>query len=598
MSEETPRFIPITAPSGGSPPAAAPSFADLFDLAATAFKGRLNIERVVGATDERALLSCHDTVLKRRVALRLHLMPGTPGRRWFEKETELLASLDHPAIRTTFAGGYEGAIAWRISKWIEGESLAEAVARGPRSIPTVVTIARDLTAALEYAHTEHLVIRRIIPDTLMVDRADRPVITDLRFANGCLGFVALPDAPSSEPFIAPEARGGKPGEPAADIYAAGALLYYAMTGVAPALDPNAIRPARELRPNCPRVIERVIMRALRGDPGARYLSAAEMAEDLASDLGDYEVPNRLVPLGTGADDSRMQEKRLRRAFGDEYELLDELGAGGFGRVYRVRDLRLERDVALKILHPFLTANPAVVERFRKEAQLAARLDHPNIVQIFDIGGRGGLLWYTMEYVNGKSLAYLVDHEGPFPLDRVTRVMLESLSALQHAHAGGLVHRDIKPENIMLDGADGGVRIADFGLALAFGGERFGGASSSRAGTPEFAAPEQLMGENVDARADLYSLSAVGYFALTGNPPYPGGTIESIAARQAAELLPDLSEERKDVPDWLGEILEKGASHRPADRFQTADEYAATLRRAIQWWQVNPMRWVKEFWKGK
>jgi serine/threonine protein kinase len=575
-----------------------PATVELFDLAARAFPGRLDVEQLVAASDERALFLCRDVVLKRRVALRIHLTAGTPGRRWFERETELLSGLDHPAIRTVYAAGYEGPLAWRTSKWIDGESLAEAVARGPRPIPTVVKIARDLTSALEYAHTERAVLRRIIPDTLMVDRSDRPVITDLRYANGCLDVVAFAEAASSEPFLAPEVRGSKPGEPASDIYAAGALCYYAMTGVAPAADPAAIRPPRQLRPNCPQVIERVIMRALRPDPAARYPSAAEMAEDLASDLGDYEVPHRLVPLGTGTEDSRAQEKRLRRALGDEYELLDELGAGGFGRVYRVRDLRLERDVALKILHPFLTANPAVVERFRKEAQMAARLDHQNIVQIFDIGGRGGLLWYTMEYVDGKSLAYLVQKDGPISLDRVMRVLLESLSALQHAHSQGVVHRDIKPENIMLDGTDGGVRIADFGLALAFGGERFGGASSSRAGTPEFAAPEQLLGEPVDARADLYSLTAVAYYALTGNPPYPGGSVESIAARQAAELLPDLSEERKDIPDWLGEILEKGAAHRPADRFQTADEYADTLRRAMQWWQVNPVRWWKEFWTAK
>jgi serine/threonine-protein kinase len=575
-----------------------PSTADLFDLAAQSFQGRLEVEQLVAASDERALYLCRDAVLKRRVALRLHLAAGTPGRRWFERETELLASLDSIAIRTVYAAGYEGDLAWRISKWIDGESLTEAVSRGPRPIQTVVQIARDLTAAIDYAHNQRVVLRRMVPDTLMVDRADRPVITDLRYANACLDLVAVPDSPSSEPFLAPETRSTRPGEPASDIYSAGALLYYAVTGEPPSLDPDGIRPPRDLRPNTPQVVERVILRALRRDPGARYLSAADMLEDLAKDLGDSEVPNRLVPIGTGAEDARAQEQRLRRAFGDEYELLDELGSGGFGRVYRVRDLRLERDVALKILHPFLTANPAVVERFRKEAQMAARLDHPNIVQIFDIGGRGGLLWYTMEYVKGKSLAAAVQQEGPFPLDRVTRILLESLHALQHAHASELVHRDLKPENIMLDHADGGVRIADFGLALAFGGERFGGASSSRAGTPEFAAPEQLLGEPVDARADIYSITAVAYFALTGSPPYPGGSVESIAARQAAELLPDLSAERADLPDWITEILEKGAAHRPADRYQTATEYADALRRAMQWWQVNPMRWLKEFWGAK
>src|SRR5262245_30949961 len=227
-----------------------PGTADLFDLAARAFQGRLEVEQVIAASDERALFLCRDVVLRRRVALRIHLMPGTAGRRWFERETELLASLDHPAIRAVHGGGYDGSLAWRISKWIDGESLHEAAARGPRPIPTIVKMARDLSAALEYAHTERTVLRRIIPDTLMLDRGERPVITDLRYANACLDVVALPDGPNSEPFLAPETRGGRPGEPASDIYALGALLYYAATGMIPATDPGAITPAREIRPTC------------------------------------------------------------------------------------------------------------------------------------------------------------------------------------------------------------------------------------------------------------------------------------------------------------------------------------------------------------
>jgi len=573
-----------TSPTLGAP--------ELFDLAEHTFRGLYEMQQLVSTSDERALFLARDLVLKRRVALRIHLRPGTPGRRWFERETELLATLDHPAIRQVFSAGYRDDLAFRISKWIDGESLADAVARGPRPIPTVVQIARDLISALEYAHTERIVLRRIIPDTLMLDRGDRPVITDLRYANACLDLVSLPDAASSIPFLAPESRDTRPGEPAGDIYVVGALLYYAGTGVVPAADPEQIRPARELRPNFPQAVERVIMRALRRDPMERFLTAAEMADDLASDLGDYDVPLTLVPLGAGSEDSRSWEKRLRRAFGDEYELLDELGAGGFGRVYRVRDLRLEREVALKILHPFLTADKAVVERFRKEAQMAARLDHQNIVQIFDIGGRAGLLWYTMEYVPGTSLGQQVQSQGAQPVDRVTRLLAEALSALEHAHMQGLVHRDLKPENMLIDRSDGGLRIADFGLALALGRDRFGGASS-QSGTPGFASPEQLMGEPVDNRADLYSLTAVAYYALTGRAPFPAATLETIVAQQAAGLLPDLGARRPDL-DWLVPVLAKGAAFRPSDRYGSAADYAQALRRALRRWRANPIRRLRAF----
>src|SRR3989454_1572633 len=196
------------------------------------------------------------------------------------------------------------------------------------------------------------------------------------------------------------------------------------------------------------------------------------------------------------------ERRLRRALGDDYELLEEIGTGGFGRVYRARDLGLERDVAMKVLHPSLTTDPSVMERFRREAQLAGGLRHPSIVSIYDIRSRAGLQWYTMELVPGTNLAQLVHKQGPLSVDQTVRVVDQGLSALEHAHALGLVHRDLKPENMLL-APDGRLRITDFGLALALRGDaRFGGATS-RSGTPQFAAPEQLLGERVDQRADLY-----------------------------------------------------------------------------------------------
>src|SRR5205823_6892555 len=237
-----------------------------------------------------------------------------------------------------------------------------------------------------------------------------------------------------------------------------------------------------------------------------------MLEDFVSDAGVFQEPAATPSLAEAGF-----ERRLRRALGDDYELLEEIGTGGFGRVYRARDLALERDVAIKVLHPALTADPGVIERFRREAQLAARLRHPNIVSIYDIMGRAGLTWYTMEFVPGSSLAQVIQRQGTFSLEQTERLLNEALSALEHAHGLGLIHRDLKPENMLIE-PDGRLRITDFGLALALRGDRFGGATS-RSGTPQFAAPEQLLGERVDPRTDLYSLGAVAYFALLGRPPF-------------------------------------------------------------------------------
>ena len=506
---------------------------------------------------ERVLFEAHDDLLKRKVSVRVNFYLDDAMRGWFMRESEALGRLDHPAILHVYDGGEVGDLAFRIGNWVDGESLHEAVTRGPRPVPTVFTLARDLLGALDEAHINGIIVRAIGPASILLSAGGRATVTDVRYCSYCLPSVPPTFIPPALNFMAPETREGAVGDAASDIYTVGALLYFAVTGQVPPLDSREARPPTELRPTCPRVIERIVQRALQPAPNARYFTASEMLEDFASDAG--------VLRGGPADPGRAEvsldedrarwEQRLRRALGDDYELLELLGTGGFGRVYRVRDLHLERLVALKVLHPSLTRDPTVVERFRREAQLAARLDHPNIVNIYDIGGRSGLIWYTMELIKGPNLAQMVDRDGPLRLDLVLRLLREGLSALAHAHGQGLVHRDIKPENLLI-APDGSLQITDFGLALAVRG-KFGGATS-QSGTPQFASPEQLLGERVDGRSDLYSMAAVAYYALLGRPPFPGLTPEQVLARQTTDQIPDAAAKRLDVSEDLEEVLERGA----------------------------------------
>src|SRR6266487_4296358 len=537
-----------------------------------ALEPTFRLDQLVALSPERALYKAWDRSLKRSVALRLHLVPGSPGREWFVRETETLAALDHPAIRHVYALGEVERFAYRTANWIDGESLADAIRRGTRPIPAAMSVVRDLLGALEHAHAHGIIIRRIAPTTLMLDLAGRAIITDLRFSNWCLAHAPADLGPGGA-FCAPEVRGGGAGDPAADVYTVGALVYYALTGQEPAADPEALVPPQRLRGTIPAAVERVIQRALCAAPGDRYFTATEMLEDFVSDAGTFHAPAaEPQPAESGF------ERRLRRALGDDYELLEEIGAGGFGRVYRARDLGLEREVAIKVLHPSLTADFGVIERFRREAQLAARLRHPNIVSIYDIRERAGLQWYTMELVPGSNLAQLVHGRGPLTIEQSSRLLDEALSALEHAHAHGLVHRDLKPENTLIE-PDGRLRITDFGLALALRGDaRFGGATS-RSGTPQFAAPEQLLGEKVDQRADLYSLAATAYFALLGRPPFEGPTPEAILARQTTEDPPSLHDARKDVPRELEDVLRKALAGEPGARYPTATAFRDALRRS-------------------
>jgi serine/threonine protein kinase len=583
-------------------PMTTPAPLTYFQRADAVLGHRYRLEKMVAVSRERVLFCAWDDVLKRKVSLRVNFYPDQDTRGWFLREAEALAHLDHPAIRHVYDAGVIADLAYRVGNWIDGESLQEAVQRGPRPLPTVHTLARDILSALEHAHAHGVSVRRIVPASVIVNVAGRSTVTDLRYCSWTLPVIPSREVPTGLAFMAPEVRAGEPGDPAGDIYTAGAILYYSVTAQEPPLDTALIKPPCEIRPNCPRTMERIIMRALRPVAKDRYLTAAEMLEDFASEAGTFENP--AVPISVSANpadgmDSARWEKRLRRALGDDYELLGTLGSGGFGRVYRVRDLHLEREVALKALHPLLTADPAVVERFRREAQLAARINHPNIVDIYDIGGRSGLIWYTMELVKGPSLSSLVNEQGPLPVDRVLRLLREALPALAQAHSLGLVHRDIKPENMLLE-PNGSLRITDFGLALALRGQgKFGGATS-QSGTPQFASPEQLLGERVDQRSDIYSLAAVAYFALLGASPFPGATPEQVLARQTTNRFPDLQNERPDVSEDLQAVLERALQSVVDQRYPSAIEFFQALNRATGRglrrrsgeWAKAAIRWLK------
>ncbi|HUK64187.1 MAG TPA: serine/threonine-protein kinase, partial [Dongiaceae bacterium] len=496
---------------------------------------------LVAQSSERLLYEARDRILQRRISLRVQLNGEGPGRSWFMRETEVLASLDHPSIRQVFSAGFRGDIAYRAGNWIDGESLADACMRGPRPIPQVFGIARDVLNAMDHAHVRNIWMRRVRPTTLMIDRSSRAVITDLRFANVVFDLVPSDLRADDDPFLAPEVRDGSRGDPGCDLYAVGAVLYFALTGRAPEGKPQ---PVRELRPSCPLVVERIVMRALEPRPTDRFQTAAEMLEELTSYAGEFSLsgtgPSVILP------DTPAWERRLRRALGDDYELITEIGVGSFGRVYRVRDLHLEREVAMKVLDPRLTVDPAIAEGFQREAQLAASLKHPNIVSIFDIDSRLGLLWYTMDLIRGQSVAQLVEKKGAAPLPRVIEILDDTLSALEYAHDRRIVHRDVKPENLLVD-QEGRVHVTDFGLALAIPRGRLFGGATSRSGTPQFAAPEQLAGGQVDRRTDLFSLGAVGYFALLGTPPFSERTADAVMRGQVGYTLPEISAQRDDVP---------------------------------------------------
>ena len=266
--------------------------------------------------------------------------------------------------------------------------------------------------------------------------------------------------------------------------------------------------------------------------------------------------------------------RLAEALADRYQIERELGRGGMAAVYLVRDVRHDRLVALKVLRPELAATVGP-DRFLREIRTTARLQHPHILPMLDSGEAAGQLWYTMPYVRGESLRDRVRREVQLPVDSAIELARQVALALDYAHREGVVHRDIKPENILL--SDGQPLVADFGVAKALqaGGEELTGTGLA-VGTPQYMSPEQAGGGSVDARTDVYALGCVLYEVLAGEPPFTGPTPQAIIAKRILEPVPHVRTLRVSVPEALEQVLTKALACAPADRFQSAGEFARAL----------------------
>ena len=282
--------------------------------------------------------------------------------------------------------------------------------------------------------------------------------------------------------------------------------------------------------------------------------------------------------------------RLHTALADQYAIDCELGRGGMATVFLARDLRLDRKVAIKVLHADL-AQALGAERFRREIEIATRLSHPNILPLYDSGDADGLLFYVMPYVTGESLRARLKREQQLAVDESVRITCEVAAALDYAHRQGVVHRDIKPENILLE--DGHAVVADFGIARAISASQDQKLTQTGVtlGTPMYMSPEQACAErDIDGRSDQYSLAAVTYEMLAGQPPFVGPTAQAIIARQMLDQVPSLTIVRKTIPPDIEDAVMRALSKVKADRFPTVGQFAEALTNpgSTQSWRTTRM----------
>lgn len=258
--------------------------------------------------------------------------------------------------------------------------------------------------------------------------------------------------------------------------------------------------------------------------------------------------------------------RLQAAVGDRYQVLRRIGRGGMGFVFLSRETALDRLVAIKVAIVSPQDTPTTLERFRREARLAASLEHPGIVRIYAVGERDELSWFTMEYVEGPTLESLVRETGPLAPERAHQMLLELCDALSYAHSRGIVHRDVKPANVLIN-TDGRFLLMDFGIAKQ---ENDGGLTTTGKiiGTPAYMSPEQLQGEGVNAASDQYALGAVAYFACTGGEPFRAGDIYSLIRAHLLETPRSLLTIDSRIDPRLDDVVQRMLAKQASDRFPT------------------------------
>ncbi len=280
--------------------------------------------------------------------------------------------------------------------------------------------------------------------------------------------------------------------------------------------------------------------------------------------------------------------------GNRYEIIGILGQGGMGAVYKARDRELDRTVAIKVIRPELAGDPEILQRFKQELILARKVTHRNVIRIFDLGEASGIKFITMEFIAGHDLKTVLAREGKLSPERAVEIMQQVCLALEAAHSEGVVHRDLKPQNIMVD-QQGRASVMDFGIARSL---EFGGMTQTGAliGTPEYMSPEQVRGENVDARSDIFTFGIIFQEILTGTPPYQAETAMASMFKRTMERAVSVHHLNPEVPQYLSDIVAKCLEIQPQDRYQKVRE----VFDALEAWKsgaarpvvVPSLRWAR------
>ena len=548
-----------------------------------------------------AVFKAEDTKLRRAVALKclpLQLASDEKVKQRFLHEAQASSALNHPNIATIFYMFEEEGQEFICMEYVEGQTLTELIGSDPLPINRALEIAIQVADGLSEAHKKGIIHRDIKADNIMITPRGLIKIMDFGLAKlkGVSHLTRTGSTLGTIAYMSPEQAQGLEVDLRTDIFSLGVVFYEMLAAKRPFRGEHEAAILYSLLNEDPEPIEispqtvvpaitTILQKSLEKDTAYRYQTMEEMLADLRAARKIFEgTPTPSTPgqditpvmegisLGTEMLDP---EQLIGQTIGN-YQVIEEIGRGGMGIVYKALQISLNREVALKVLPKQFTLDAEFLHRFRREARAAAGLNHPNIVQIYEIGQQSGINFFVMEYVEGVNLKNLIEQEAPFPLLKAIDIIWDTCNALDFAHTHGVIHRDIKPHNIMISKI-GETKVFDFGIARAADSAGLTTTGTS-IGTPQYMSPEQARGEKeMDGRADLYSLGIVFYEMIVGMVPFEGSTAVGTMYRHVNEIPDPPSKVNPDVPEELNRIVMKTLQKEKEKRYQTGAEMIDDLR---------------------
>jgi serine/threonine protein kinase/Tol biopolymer transport system component len=569
--------------------------------------GHYRVLERLGGGGMGIVYKAEDLTLRRFVALKFlppELTSDSEAKERFLREARAASLLEHPNICTVHEVAEDGDGQFFIAMgYYEGETLRALLDRGALPVRDALRIGTQVVRGLGKAHAAGIIHRDIKPANVIVTSEGVAKILDFGLAKltGGSHITQSKSTFGTLSYMAPEQLLGEPVGPPTDLWAAGVVMFEALTGQRPFRGEQAQAIAYsivneqplsllELQPDAPAELGRILKKLLRKDPAQRYQSA----EELLSEFDPLRTSGPAI-VRSPSQPVRRREGLLAGAKLGPYEIVEPIGSGGMGDVYRARDTRLGRVVAVKVLAPEFSEDAERKRRLQREAEAISALSHPNICTLFDVGEQEGIDFLVMEYVEGETLAGRLSR-GALPLDDLLAIGMQIGDALGKAHQKGIVHRDLKPGNVMLT-TSGVVKLVDFGLAKDMRAvvpphavsppDTVLPSEGASIGTLAYMAPEQVEGCEADARSDIFAFGSILYEMATGRQAFeaatPAGLIAAILERNPPPIVARSRESAMPVASLRGlatvdQIVRRCLEKDPDRRWQSAFDAANELRR--------------------